>query len=550
MARSIIGSLWTPTQRNELNRMLEELYDSVFLFGDGRNFIKGAHIGSEEITARHYYPNSVGIKALATGAVTTDKIADGSVTQSKLSFNGVEANKGKMYPFENYSRNGAYPTVSSKIKNTILDVKIYGARQNKAYSIDSIRYGYGGRFGVQVSEWNAPFGNSIYNSSKETVISRYVSNKDEDGSILEIFEGSQGNADYTTYIASQSGYSVVITFDNKAIGEVVNLSENEHGAGQGLIIHPSNYIHRQNIAPEKGSDKNVYVRKTADKIDVFVKTVVGYTGYGLARKTVPYTSGDRGSNMDLWSIDRISGYEKIGEEFVERPNRVFVYSPTSTPTNTMDTIFRRVGDSDYSGGSYHGDEMIQKWKIFIGNYDATTVNGSFEGPSVEIIQETELYPDSHTAGAETTDAFMKVNKVHQFSYEKGYQLFTRTEALTDVELEMSNIGAFSARRVMADGSSNNFTDVIGIDTGKHIDVRTTSAGNQFSGQNETRYKFAGWYKQVLIDVETDSDFLDTWVRNYAEHDIKMYTRIIPTNGLMEQGKIINSSVAYKFDVTG
>lgn len=73
MARTIIGSLWNPAQRNELNRMLEELYDSIFLFNDGSGFI----------TTKH----------LADGSVTRDKIADYSINSWKVIDKSLYGNK-------------------------------------------------------------------------------------------------------------------------------------------------------------------------------------------------------------------------------------------------------------------------------------------------------------------------------------------------------------------------------------------------------------------------------------------------------------------------
>ena len=46
MARSTIGSLWDRGNRNELNRMLEELYSSVFIFNDGTGFITSKHLAN------------------------------------------------------------------------------------------------------------------------------------------------------------------------------------------------------------------------------------------------------------------------------------------------------------------------------------------------------------------------------------------------------------------------------------------------------------------------------------------------------------------------
>lgn len=113
MARSIIGSLWNPAQRNELNRMLEELYSDLgtatgtknkldnFLAGTGvvskkmlaSGSVDGTKIEDSTIFSNHMRLGAIGERELATGGVTSTKISNGAVSEIKLEDGAVSKNK-------------------------------------------------------------------------------------------------------------------------------------------------------------------------------------------------------------------------------------------------------------------------------------------------------------------------------------------------------------------------------------------------------------------------------------------------------------------------
>src|SRR5699024_10397996 len=97
-------------------------------------------------------------------------------------------------------------------------------------------------------------------------------------------------------------------------------------------------------------DTQVHCIRREKEILVVVPTVKNYLGYSIKRKTVLFQAGTAGSNMDLWSLARVSGYTRNGSTFTESPSLVYVYTHESfsTPMTTQDTIFRRKGESDYS----------------------------------------------------------------------------------------------------------------------------------------------------------------------------------------------------------
>lgn len=564
------------------------VFPSVFTDREVLEFTKMSDaIANPRIAAGDIVPGGVGISALATGAVTNSKIADGAVTKDKIApnsisnrtlmdrgvftenialwavgndrlatgavdarvadFDSVEVNRGELYPLQSFKFSSSIPDVGSKTRNTILEAKVIGAEPGYVYQIDSIRRGLSGNIGLRVSRWKAPKNGVLFPSGRSLVFD----NMNED---VLVIQGGTESPDTETIISSGNGVTVSVTYDINAIGSVLNIAENDLGEAQAAVIHPINYSYSEVIKPDGEHGKTVYVDKKETEMTVLVPSVFGYVGFGLKRKTVPYTDGGHsGMNMDLWSIDRISGFTKEGDEFIERSSRVFVYSPSDTnPTTTQDTIFRRVEDDDYSGGNYHGDEKIQYYRLIIGNSDNLTDSvGLYSGESVELVQETLLYEDSVAAGTGDTDPFVKVNKVHRFDADNVYTLYTRVESLKDSNLEMSSIGAFQMRRAPETGSYPNFTGALGLNTAKHVNIRKPdSGGNHYQGDGEKRYKFFGWYKQVDITFESDSDYFDTWTRNYANHDTKMYSRIVPKNGLFAKGEVITSSVNYNFKIMG
>src|SRR5699024_7886733 len=122
MARSTIGSLWDRGNRNELNRMLEELYSSVFIFNDG------------------------------TGFITSKHLQDGAVTSEKISVDSLQINKGKTYPLLTTKEDGVEHPLTDEVKNVVLSAKVIGARKDKFYAIQYIANGFDEKYGMILSE--------------------------------------------------------------------------------------------------------------------------------------------------------------------------------------------------------------------------------------------------------------------------------------------------------------------------------------------------------------------------------------------------------------
>src|SRR5699024_2768851 len=90
----------------------------------------------------------------------------------------------------------------------------------------------------------------------------------------------------------------------------------------------------------------------------------------------------------------------------------------------------------------------------------------------------------------------------------------------------------------------NFKTAIDLSNMETHDISTTGALS--SGDNIDQGKFIGDNRDVTVTYETGSDYLSTWLRNSAS-DSKLYSRLIPLDGAVQSGRIINESVKYKFN---
>ena len=181
MARSIIGSRWTPLQRNELNRMLTELYDAVGFITEGTitpEMIANGSITGSKIAAGSIYGDKIANNSIedgklmektvgnrelkdgsilnskyatrsiswdkleegavtdsriADGAVKNSKIADGAVSVDKTNFDTLSLNKGKVFPFENRGTEE-----NGRFNNGFLDIKVHHAQEGAIYRVSHV----------------------------------------------------------------------------------------------------------------------------------------------------------------------------------------------------------------------------------------------------------------------------------------------------------------------------------------------------------------------------------------------------------------------------
>ena len=158
-----LGSLLNRAFRNELNRMLEELYNTVvsgtnaekaineFLNGSsvvtntmlGPHVVTGPKIANETLTEQKYSYRSVSNRALALRSVNgrnidyetikNENILDKGIETEKVNFDALTVNKGMAYPLKNLGDN-----YYSIFENAILDIEVQNANPLRNYRPHSL----------------------------------------------------------------------------------------------------------------------------------------------------------------------------------------------------------------------------------------------------------------------------------------------------------------------------------------------------------------------------------------------------------------------------
>ena len=505
MERFVVGSKWDRNNRNGINNNFETLF--------GHKHIKDLEKQVQD---------------------AIDRVNDlGSIPT-------IMSNAGSSYPLINHRLGGTDYVISDKVKNTVLDVHISNAEPGKVYQLAGIYNGLGGVYGVLVYSYNAPTSTNIVSTTKKVEIAytdayNLISDKDSN---LDIWVAKASAA---------SGISISITVDRTKIGSNLNVAENDLASSHGAIITPTNYTYKgagggsTEVQNAFDDTKMVYVDKGSTEIKVYIPTTLGYVGYTLIRKTIPY-NGESNSNVDLWCVGRIARYQReAGTRNFTEDGQVILYGPNPT----AETIFRHEGDTDYSGGFYHGDEKIQSYKFYAGNADVTNVSsGQYRGTNIVLMQETLIYRDSYTAKNDNTEAFLRVKKYHMFDAVNGWTLKTRTETLKDVTLNFSSIGGFAFYRKLEDDSSASWTDMIDLSNMKFVKINEPSEGVHGRGEGANQFKVIGWHKDFMISYESDSPDFDTFYRTWAASETKLYSQVHEEGKVIPRGTVTNSKVTY------
>ena len=228
MARSIIGSLWNPAQRNELNRMLEELYDNIFLFKDVSGFITTKHladgsvtrdkiadhsINGIKVTDKSLYgnkiaDNQIGREHIKDGEVTRQKIADGSVNSVKITDNSIYGNK-----IVNNALNEDHMDINGKVLSARKEVVVIKTTNNMKILVP----GRGNAFIChEMQYWDRPFvaGNRTTNVKVWAIaeVGRYYQGTDrnyikDEGNIFLHTTGTPSSIETIWKLEGEADYS-------------------------------------------------------------------------------------------------------------------------------------------------------------------------------------------------------------------------------------------------------------------------------------------------------------------------------------------------------
>lgn len=243
MARSIIGSLWNPAQRNELNRMLEELYNDLgkatntekklnsFLNGNG--VVTSTMIGTGQVTTVNIGAHAVNGFKIAEDTITEPKYKSGSVSTRALEDGSVTNEKLETLPF-------VRETIADKTKlsDVIKNGRYLGLRTsshedlpasfiNEAFMLDVQTYNNNEFFVIQTITSTADIKKTYKRYIQSGGSSARVGEWEKDSSLMEYKnEGSNGHplngknivcfgdsltefGDYTGKISELTGANVI-----------------------------------------------------------------------------------------------------------------------------------------------------------------------------------------------------------------------------------------------------------------------------------------------------------------------------------------------------
>ena len=504
MARTILGSIWDRGNRNELNRMLGELYRDA-----------NATITSDRI---------------APGAVTNSKIPDGAITGSKLNA-GVVSNR-------NLATNAVQP--DNIVNNAILerhlagkiitqsklsddlsvsisktDIKIFGAIEYEEINRSKIRIkkpiqslGYlasGGTF-----KWINDIPDNVELNTNESIIfnvkdgTSYVDTTQINSG--QIATGRFG-LDDEIVLVSYLGYGRVTS-----PAELFELNNDSNGVS---LIKGSNYI-------------TVHVQQEGND----------FVGYNFLKTVKPYTSGDKTSNVDIWSFRKFAEYKRTGRH-------TFTHIRDLYENATQDLMIRESGVTDYMGGAAHGDEIKQSLKMYLDDkeLDEGTTYTNMYGKEFKMILKTFLYRDTNFTSGDlqhlaTAYKTYTVNK-------NGYTLDVEVEWHEEVTLRECQIGAVSLNKQDDEG---NFIFNEAVMGGMKEECDMTATKNEFNRvPNVDEVYFKGdnltlnWSALKLNWLDGNS----TVMNQTNTHMNKLYPNYVPNGYITSIGEIFKQKTKYE-----
>ena len=536
-----LGSLLNRAFRNELNRMLEELYDNIFLFNDGTGFITNSHLADNSVTnvkivdrgvhARNIADLAVRENHIASGSVTEQKIADGAVTNQHVLMDNQTLNRGKMYPLINMKVGGTSVNFNENVKNYITDASVDNAEHGRVYQIESIRNGYYDNYGLTIASYLKPSNGSIYESSKK----RVITHKDP----LDIIEKDN----YITMISKSpypEGEIVSVTFEKGF--NFLNLSETESGTSFGLIIDPSKYVYK-NESDNKGIDSSIFMDKKADRLTIYTEKSNGnYLGIEIRhqKKDIELNAS---SNYDLYQVRTIKEYGRKGEIFT--PIRSFI--DESTPT-TMDLMIKENDDMDYMGGINHGDE-VNKYTLLLVDGQPVNLNsiGFYKAKEIKLVQRNNLYRDSvYTEGV--LEHLATVGKEHIFNRD-GYTLHNTVNWHESINIVQAFLGSLSLYRTDEKGNGPLWHTAVSDITYTPYNLKTVG-GQMPSAENVDKMILMG-EKISCVVTATRLDRRkgnQTWIANFADQNSKLYFSYVPNGYKTSVNEVWKQDTNFEFEL--
>lgn len=546
LVRQTIGSPHDDSNLNKLNHNFKELYDGVNKPVTADKIpdktILPRHLSNHAVREEHLAGNSVGTTKVIDDSITSTKIAPGAVTNSKIqdgAITGSKLNAG-VVSNRNLATNAVQPDnivnnaiserhlagniiTQSKLSDDLsvsiskTDIKIFGAIEYEEINRSKIRIkkpiqslGYltsGGTF-----KWINDIPDNVELNTNESIIfnvkdgTSYVDTTQINSG--QIAKGRFG-LDDEIVLVSYLGYGRVTS-----PAELFELNNDSNGVS---LLKGSNYI-------------TVHVQQEGND----------FVGYNFLKTVKTYASGDKTSNVDIWSFRKFAEYKRTGRH-------TFTHIRDLYENATQDLMIRESGVTDYMGGAAHGDEIKQSLKMYLDDkeLDEGTTYTNMYGKEFKMILKTFLYRDTNFTSGDlqhlaTTYKTYTVNK-------EGYKLDVEVEWHAEVTLRECQIGAVSLNKQDDEG---NFIFNEAVMGGMKEVCDMTATKNEFNRvPNVDEVYFKGdnltlnWSALKLNWLDGNS----TVMNQTNTHMNKLYPNYVPNGYITSVDEVFKQTTKYKLN---
>lgn len=240
----------------------------------------------------------------------TYSLDDGIISPNHLSFEGVEANRGKTYPLKAYVRDGSISEPNGDMNKVLLDVKVFNANPDKFYRLAWLGFGVTlgsstKEYGVIIEEYDKSTYSSSSSTSKRVLVNYSESNMQStsSGVITRVINSNVCD----TYF--------VVTYDNSVIsdGGFIGMN-NENQYGYSYIIDPVNYFYAGVVLGDYIKDKTI----TYDKFNDDVVELLD-SRYKKNKHLTNIAPDGNFEDISKWNHAGLVTYELKNNEMIMRP---------------------------------------------------------------------------------------------------------------------------------------------------------------------------------------------------------------------------------------
>ena len=360
-----MGSIWGRGNRNELNRMLEELYGGVDkvttdkgistnLLADGA--VNYRVLADGAVRPQHIVQNGVRELQLAGNSVSTVKVQDGAITSPKIASKAVSE----------YNLNDI---IKNRIDNTSFKL---GVDIGNAYDNGNFLDLYINDLRIFISSGTTLFSitNQEFRLERNTTL--YIDMSETSPKIVKSTAPPQSGVEFGT-----GGF-----FDDRKI----LLLSNAYGTLMGALADSFKN------AVAKTLNEKVLAKKEGDNYLVYVQSKANpkrYTQFFIEHKELDYADGDKYSNV---KVDTLNGAKAVTRNM----DNTFTSGTDIVHGGAWDCAIREVNTSDGIGGIAHGDEIQNFFKVKTNGSLSEVPTTLTHYESVEFVAGSNLYRDSQT----------------------------------------------------------------------------------------------------------------------------------------------------------